>query len=86
MTTTIEAQYQDTYIREVRATYHRTNTATMCLTEPEQAAAFVRSVLTDMRGSATLFILDRHAVGSVQNYVADSTPPPERIGLPAFGA
>lgn len=47
MTTTTEAQYQDTYIREVRATYHRTNTATMCLTEPEQAAAFVRSVLTD---------------------------------------
>lgn len=47
MTTTNSNQYQDTFIREVRATYHPTGTTPISIADPEQAAAFIRSVLSD---------------------------------------
>ncbi len=37
----------DTFIREVRATYHMTETQPFTIKGPDDAAAFVRSVLTD---------------------------------------
>ena len=37
----------DTFIREVRATYHMTETQPFIVKGPDDAAAFVRSVLTD---------------------------------------
>jgi DNA repair protein RadC len=39
--------YDDTFIREVRATYHRTDTPTTAISGPESAAAFIRSILPD---------------------------------------
>lgn len=47
MTTTNQISYQDTFIREVRATYHPTGTPPISIADPEQAAAFIRSVLSD---------------------------------------
>lgn len=47
MTTTNQINYQDTFIREVRATYHPTGTPPISIADPEQATAFIRSVLSD---------------------------------------
>ncbi len=46
--TTVEnSQTSNTFIREVRATYHITETQLFTITGPESAAAFVRTILTD---------------------------------------
>ena len=45
--TTNPIAYNDTFIREVRATYHRTETPTAAISGPESAAAFIRSILFD---------------------------------------
>lgn len=39
--------YEDTYIREVRATYHMTETQPFIIQGPDYVAQFVRSILTD---------------------------------------
>lgn len=39
--------FQDTFIREVRATYHATGTKPFPITGPADTATFIRSVLTD---------------------------------------
>ena len=39
--------YEDTYIREVRATYHMTETQPFIIQGPDHVAQFVRSRLTD---------------------------------------
>ena len=39
--------YEDTYIREVRATYHMTETLPFIIQGPDHVAQFVRSILTD---------------------------------------
>jgi DNA repair protein RadC len=39
--------YHDTFIREVRATYHRTDTPMATISGPADATAFIRSVLLD---------------------------------------
>lgn len=41
------ASYEDTYIREVRATYHMTETQPFIIQGPDHVAQFVRSILTD---------------------------------------
>ena len=42
-----KSETSNTFIREVRATYHMTETQPFIITGPEDAAAFVRSILTD---------------------------------------
>ena len=46
-TTSRQSLTNDTFIREVRATYHMTETPPFTITGPEDTAAFVRSILTD---------------------------------------
>lgn len=47
MTDVENTLYHDTYIREVRVTYHSTDTRFFSITQPEEAAAFIRTVLVD---------------------------------------
>ena len=39
--------YEDTFIREIRATYHMTETQPFIIQGPDHVAQFVRSILTD---------------------------------------
>ena len=41
------ASFEDTYLREVRATYHMTETQPFIIQGPDHVAQFVRSILTD---------------------------------------
>lgn len=66
MTTIKETHYQDTFIREVRATYHPTDKRPFLTSSPEQAAEFVRSVLVDNSREhfVALFLDGAHQVAS----------------------
>jgi hypothetical protein len=66
MTTTEKFHYQDTFIREVRATYHPTDKSPFLINDPEQAAEFVRSVLIDNSREhfVALFLDGAHQVAS----------------------
>jgi DNA repair protein RadC len=66
MTITKKVHYQDTFIREVRATYHPTGTRPFQINEPEQAAEFIRSVLVDNSREhfVALFLDGAHRVAS----------------------
>ncbi len=66
MTTTEKLHYQDTFIREVRATYHPTDKSPFQINDPEQAAEFVRSVLIDNSREhfVALFLDGAHQVAS----------------------
>ncbi len=47
MSTNEQSSYCDTFVREVRATYHATGRKRFNITGPDDAAAFIRSVLPD---------------------------------------
>jgi DNA repair protein RadC len=66
MTTTKRIRYQDTFIREVRATYHPTDKRPFLISEPEEAAGFIRSVLVDNSREhfVPLFLDGAHRVAS----------------------
>ncbi len=66
MTMTTNAHYDDIYIREVRATYHLTSQKVFPVGGPEEAAEFIRSVLTDNSREhfVALYLDGRHRVAS----------------------
>ena len=66
MTTTKRIRYQDTFIREVRATYHPTDKRPFLISEPEEAAGFIRSVLVynSCEHFVPLFLDGAHRVAS----------------------
>src|SRR5262245_48919285 len=64
--TQTDATLQDTFIREVRATYHPTETHSFPIKEPVDVAAFIRSILTDNRREhfVALYLDGAHCVAS----------------------